>query len=73
MTFQLYLFDFNSGQDWGNATKERKVMKNIKVKVCDQDEDVQVVQMKKVNEAVDKHFVGILDAIRYGMRIGGRK
>lgn len=48
-------------------------MKNIKVKVCDQDEDVQVVKIKKVNEAVDKHFVGILDAIRYGMRMGGRK
>ena len=47
-------------------------MKNIKVKY--DDDDVEVIKIKKVNETVDKHFVGALNAIRLGMKYsGGRK
>lgn len=45
-------------------------MKKIKVKY--DDDDIQVVEVKRVNNNVNKHFVGALNAIRIGMKWAGR-
>ena len=56
----------------GGTNKRKEVMKKIKVKY--DDDDVEVIKIKKVNETVDRHFIGALNAIRLGMKYsGGRK